>query len=86
MSIKKSMISFNPLPINEDSIMKLSMKLFFVQDSDRPMYVIAQDWKDAVHHWKQFVQQENDIIKLEDVEDPMGVEFLADQEDIIIKI
>jgi hypothetical protein len=58
------------------------MPLYHVQDSDRPMWVIANDYGDAVDSWKKFVAQENDMSYLE-VEEPRGVQFICDRDDLI---
>lgn len=35
------------------------MNLYEVQDSDRPMYVVAKSWADAIDRWKAEIEIEN---------------------------
>jgi hypothetical protein len=35
------------------------MPLFQVQDSDRPLWVVARDWHHAVQQWKDQIAIEN---------------------------
>lgn len=58
------------------------MKLFNVQDSDRPMWVIADSYGHAVERWKVLVAKENDMW-LDDVEDPQGVHFVCDHDELL---
>ena len=58
------------------------MPLFHVQDTDRPMWVRSKTWGEAVYLWKRFVAVENDIIP-EDVEEPLGIQFLAADDEVI---
>lgn len=60
------------------------MKLFHVQDADRPMYVLANSWREAFNNWCAKVAEENDCSKGE-VEDPDGVAWMADEDDILLR-
>ncbi|MCP3962409.1 MAG: hypothetical protein GY719_31595 [bacterium] len=55
------------------------MKLFRIQDGDRPMYVIASDWSDAVERWTDRMRVENP--DCEEIEGPDGVQLLAENDD-----
>jgi len=67
------------------------MRLFYVQDDDCPMWVVAKDWSEAVKRWRV------GIVDLycepgsseEDVEDyvnaePQDVQFVCDDEDLLL--
>lgn len=56
--------------------------LFLVQDSDRPMYVLSENWSGAIDLWKTFIASENDM-EASDVEEPTGVQLVADKDDLI---
>lgn len=58
------------------------MKLFQVQDSDHPRWVVANSYGDAVLCWKEHVAKENDMAP-EDVEEPAGVHFVCDDPELI---
>jgi len=58
------------------------MPLFHVQDSDRPGWVIAQNYGHAVQKWQVAVRAENDGDDLEPLL-PDGVQFVADDSNII---
>lgn len=58
------------------------MKLFLVQDPDRPMHVIANSWSHALEKWKDRIAQEN-TMQPEDVEEPSGIHLIAEDNDII---
>jgi hypothetical protein len=60
-------------------------RLFHVQDSDRPMYVVASDWKDAIDKWKDCVAHENDM-EPRDVDEPLGIHMVCDDDDLICDV
>lgn len=63
----------------ERTIMK---KLYLIQDQDRPCYVVAYDWADALEKWKLQMGRENDIPPTE-VEEPQGISFVCGGEELI---
>lgn len=58
--------------------------LFRVQDAHRPVFVLAEDLQDALAKWRDMLTTENDGI--DDFQDdyPSGIEFLADDGDVIL--
>ena len=60
------------------------MPLFHIQDSDRPMWVMSADWESALSLWKMHVAIENEV-DVADVEEPLGIQFVADENDLIWK-
>lgn len=58
------------------------MSLYQIQDNDRPLWVQAEDYGQAVAKWKILIAFENDM-EVDDVEDPQGVNFICDAEDFI---
>lgn len=58
------------------------MKLFHVQDSDRPMYVVAENWEKALRKWRNCVAAENEGTDPEDHE-PSGIQYVCDEDDLI---
>lgn len=58
------------------------MPLFNVQDSDRPMWVVAESYGAAVEKWIKFVAKENDM-EPEDVEAPDGVMLVCHDDEFI---
>ena len=38
------------------------MNLYQIQDDDRPMYVVAASWMDALEAWKRQIEVENGIV------------------------
>lgn len=61
------------------------MPLFEVQDADRPMYVVDDNYSDALEYWKEAVAIENDI-PTNEVEPPLGIRFVCGNDDLIINI
>lgn len=59
------------------------MPLFKVQDPDRPMWIIADTFGGAIEEWNKVIAIENDI-KEDEVDPPIGVEFICPDEDIVI--
>lgn len=57
------------------------MPLFYVQDSDRPAWVIGKDWQDALTQWKKVVADENDG----DESEPNGIQHVSDDYEIIVE-
>lgn len=56
------------------------MRLFLIQDSDNPAYVVAEDWHDAIERWCAWYTDKygDDELEME----PDGVQLLAtDDED-----
>jgi|ERR1051325_298479 hypothetical protein len=60
---------------------RITMPLFHVQDSDRPGWVIAENFAEAVRKWETAVAKENDGDK---GEPPKGVSLIADDDEIIV--
>ena len=58
------------------------MKLFHIQDSDRPMYVIGDSWQGALSKWKKLVAEENNIHSVE-VEEPLGIALISLDDELI---
>jgi len=56
------------------------MPLFHVQDSDRPLFVVAKDWHDAYEQWREQIIHENDG----DVSDPQGIQHICDNDELLI--
>lgn len=55
-------------------------KLFYIQDCDRPMYIVAGSWSEAVYSWKTIVAVENDD-EIEETSEPAGVSLIADEDE-----
>jgi len=53
-------------------------KLFHVQDSDRPMHVEANDFREALERWRLHIADENSE-PIEETTDPTGVALVADE-------
>ena len=56
--------------------------LYHIQDGDRPMWVVADNYGHAVQKWKEHVAPENKM-PLADVEEPAGVSFVCEANDFI---
>jgi len=59
------------------------MPLFHVQDNDRPLWVIAKNYRDADLAWKKVIAEENDM-EIIDVENARGISFICDDNEIIL--
>ena len=57
------------------------MPLFQIQDDDRPAWVIAKDFAEAVHKWENAVAKENNGNK---GEPPNGINRIAGDDEIIV--
>ena len=55
------------------------MKLFNVQDSDRPMFVVATDWQNALDKWKAKVREENEG----ECDEPQGIQLVCDEDELL---
>jgi hypothetical protein len=55
-----------------------SRSLFLIQDSDRPMHVVANDYNEALAAWKKVVLAENPECAEDELELPDGIAFVAD--------
>jgi len=56
--------------------------LFLVQDDNRPMYVLAETWQEAVDKWRRVIQEENAPDDCSD-EQPKGVQLVAEPYGVI---
>lgn len=56
------------------------MNLYHVQDSDRPMWVIAATWGGAVEKWKAKIREENGGVC---DDEPQGVQFVCDEDELL---
>lgn len=62
------------------------MPLYHVHDNDRPGYLIAKDFCEALEKWKQAIVNENDEYETTaDIEDgPTGVMVVAEDSELIV--
>lgn len=58
------------------------VRLFRVQDSDRPLYVVAGDWAEALQAWRRVIAAENE--GLSELENPQGIEFVASERELLL--
>jgi len=52
------------------------MNIYHIQDSDRPMHVLADSWGDAIATWRMQIALENEEDPCNDM-DPEGVTLIA---------
>lgn len=57
------------------------MPLFHVQDSDRPLWVVAKDYVDALESWREQIIHENEG----EVSEPQGVQHVCDDDELLIR-
>ena len=60
-----------------------SNKLFYVQDADRSMYVLAPNWTEALRKWKELIVMENPEEDCSD-EDPDGISLVVNANELIV--
>lgn len=53
------------------------MNLYQVQDSDRPMWVAAHTWAEAIHKWKVQISIENHT-DVTGVTEPSGINLVCE--------
>lgn len=56
-------------------------RLFFIQDGDRPMHVVAPDWNAALAAWRRLIASENEGM---DAAEPEGISKVADANELLI--
>lgn len=56
--------------------------LYQIQDPDRPLWVIANDWRDALAKWRVRIRAENEM-KPEETCEPSGISLIAENDDLI---
>jgi hypothetical protein len=56
--------------------------LYLVQDSDLPMYVIADDFQAALSKWQKFAGENDDCDPLSCI--PSGVSLIAEHDELIL--
>lgn len=61
----------------------MAENLYYVQDNDRPMHVIAESWQRAIEKWKAFIAIENKIL-VDDVGEPLGITLVDTWDDLIL--
>lgn len=57
--------------------------LYLVQDSDRPMHVIASSWSEAIEKWKALVAKENEMEPAH-LDEPSGIQLICGPDEIIV--
>lgn len=65
--------------------MKTEQKLFLVQDSDRPMYVIAESFDSAHDAWLDLMCEENECER-NDVEPCHGIQRVAASDEFLVTV
>lgn len=56
------------------------MPLYHIQDSDRPLWIVAKDWRDALDQRKAQIALENDG----DEAEPQGIQHVCDNDELIV--
>jgi len=59
------------------------MPLYHVQDDDRPAFVVAEDYAEAINKWTQAVALEEDLDP-ESIDDPLGIALICDTDQLIL--
>jgi hypothetical protein len=54
------------------------VNLYHVQDGDRPMYVVAADWSDALRRWSAQIRKEDETMQPDEPVNPAGVALIAE--------
>lgn len=62
--------------------MEKKNRLFQIQDSDRPMWVIAESWNDALVKWKALIAVENDM-SVDEVTEPNGIMLVCESDELL---
>jgi hypothetical protein len=75
----RGIIPDDPAPVEEEPV---AMNIYHVQDDDRPMYVLAQSWTDALERWQDLIQNENPGECLNGAT-PNGIALLAEKDDVL---
>lgn len=56
------------------------VRLFQVQDNERPMYLVATDWAQALDGWRRIIAAENDG----EVIEPQGITLVCDSDELVL--
>ena len=59
------------------------MPLYHVQDNDRPLWVMADDFAHAVRKWRTVIAAENEQ-SFEETEEPQGVTLICDDNELVV--
>ena len=57
--------------------------MFLIQDSDNPMYVIAESWSAAIAKWQRYLSELDDDSDCSKCQ-PSGVSLLAENDGLIL--
>jgi hypothetical protein len=59
------------------------MPLFHIQDDDRPTWVIALDYREAIEKWEAMLRKETDMDIFE-IQPPKGIAWMCDDDELIL--
>lgn len=65
-----------------DPYLNGGVNLYQIQDADRPLWVIAENWNSALDKWKRVVAQENDM-EPNEVDEPRGITLVCEADELI---
>lgn len=57
--------------------------LYLIQDADRPMWVVAASYAEALSRWTQLVAHENEQSP-EEVEPCQGIQFVCNSNELLL--
>jgi len=57
--------------------------LYYVQDSDRPLFVLAKTYEEALDKWRDVICKENDC-GINEVEPPNGISLVAEYDEVLV--
>ncbi len=58
-------------------------QLYMIQDDDRPMWVIARGWQDALKRWQEWIREEDPPSWEDEDPQPNGIQLIAEKDDLI---
>lgn len=57
--------------------------LYEVQDDDRPMYIVAKTWTEALERWCEIIRIENELEPDEEIV-PLGIRHVCDRDCLVL--
>lgn len=59
-----------------------TVSLFHVKDGDRPLYVVAHDWNEALEAWRRIIASENDDCGTDELQ-PWGIDHVCRPDELV---
>lgn len=78
----RKLLAWRAEPAPQGCAMRV-VQLFHVKDGDRPLYVVARDWNEALETWRTVIKSESDDCGTDELQ-PWGIDHVCRPNELVL--